>query len=593
MQIKNPIDPRTPNLSRRSFVQRSMGAAALAVWSPVFSVLPASAAVTCAPPPNFPAGLPLYQQAFSTWSGEIQIEALWTTTPSVPEDVVTLANWAATNGYRLRPKGMSHNWSPLTVAKGSQCDIHVVLVDTTRFLTSIRIDAAASIVTAQTGITMENLLSRLEESNFGLTATPAPGDLTLGGVLAIDGHGTAVPAQGEKQAKGHTFGSVSNLIVSLTAVVWSNKSNQYTLKTFKRNSPAIRPLLVHVGRAFIVEVELRVGENQRLRCQSITNVPASNLFAPKGAAGNTMEKYLNETGRVEAIWFPFTENPWLKVWGVTPNKPVGSREVLAPFNYPFSDNIDKSVSDMLGLIIGGASWLTPAFGQLQKSIVDLGLVLTNSADLWGWSKNLLLYIRPTTLRVTANGYAILCSRNNVQKVINDFYVKYLGQVEQYQSQGRYPMNGPVEIRVTGLDYKQDAEVDGAVTAQLSALRPRPDRPEWDTAVWLDILSIPGTPFANQFYREMEQWVFSNYSGNYADVRVEWSKGWGYTIDAPWTSQTTIKRRIPESLTTGQATEKGFASAVDQLNQLDPFRIYSSPLLDAVFPAKSNTGGSFS
>ena len=108
-----------------------------------------------------------------------------------------------------------------------------------------------------------------------------------------------------------------------------------------------------------------------------------------------------------------------------------------------------------------------------------------------------------------------------------------------------------------------------------------------------VISILGTPFANQFYREMEQWVFSNYSGNYADVRVEWSKGWGYTIDAPWTSQTTIKRRIPESLTTGQATEKGFASAVDQLNQLDPFRIYSSPLLDAVFPAKSNTGGSFS
>ena len=43
-----------------------------------------------------------------------------------------------------------------------------------------------------------------------------------------------------------------------------------------------------------------------------------------------------------------------------------------------------------------------------------------SADLWGPSKNTLLYLKPTTLRVHANGYAVLTSRDRVQRVVSEF-----------------------------------------------------------------------------------------------------------------------------------------------------------------------------
>ncbi len=43
---------------------------------------------------------------------------------------------------------------------------------------------------------------QLETAGYGLAATPPPGDLTLGGVLAIDGHGTAIPANGETRDAG-------------------------------------------------------------------------------------------------------------------------------------------------------------------------------------------------------------------------------------------------------------------------------------------------------------------------------------------------------------------------------------------------------
>ena len=156
------------------------------------------------------------------------------------------------------------------------------------------------------------------------------------------------------------------------------------------------------------------------------------------------------------------------------------------------------------------------------SIVGSGLIVTGTWDIWGWAKNSQLYVKPTTLQVTANGYAILCARSDVQRVVSEFYTYLSNALTTYQNLGQYPMNGPWEVRVTGLDNAADCGVSGAVQPLLSALRPRPDHPSWDTAVWMDLLTIPGTPQSQQFYRETEQWVLSNYTGSYAAVRPEWS-----------------------------------------------------------------------
>ena len=171
---------RSEEMGRRHFM---MGAAAgvLAGWLPAFRVSPASAQATCAPPPNFPDGIAVYQQAYQNWSGEIQISALWTCAPQNTSDVLTIVNWAHQNGYKARPRGMMHNWSPLTVSPAATCASNVVLLDTTAHLTAVSIDTATNTVTAQTGVTMEALLTALENAGLGVTATPAPGDVTLGG----------------------------------------------------------------------------------------------------------------------------------------------------------------------------------------------------------------------------------------------------------------------------------------------------------------------------------------------------------------------------------------------------------------------------
>ncbi|HEX9767344.1 MAG TPA: cholesterol oxidase substrate-binding domain-containing protein, partial [Nitriliruptorales bacterium] len=231
--------------------------------------------------------------------------------------------------------------------------------------------------------------------------------------------------------------------------------------------------------------------------------------------------------------------------------------------------------DLVGRIVSDGAWyLAPVLGNAQLEVAALGLVATLSADIWGPSKNTLLYLKPTTLRVTANGYAVLTSRPQVQRVVADFTDFYRERLAAYAALGRFPVNGSVEIRVTGLDRPADSDSADALAPLLSALRPVDEHPEWDTAVWLDVLTLPGTPYAEAFFRELEQFLLGTYDGGHALTRVEWSKGWGYTDTAGWDDEEVIGTAVPASF--GAA---GWQQAVGTLDRLDPHRVFGNAFLD--------------
>ncbi|WP_224971783.1 cholesterol oxidase substrate-binding domain-containing protein [Acinetobacter oleivorans] len=590
IDINNSIEP-----SKRNFL-KIMGSLAIAgVVSPWIANGQANAMQI--PPserlPNFPLDILLFRQEYKNWSGESQLENAWTCTPKSQEEVIRVINWAHKNGYRVRAKGMSHNWSPIMLDDQDKT-AKVILVDMVSYINRIEV-VSTGLITVETGAQMENLLDAMQSRGFGFVATPAPGDLTVGGVLAIDGHGTGIPALSETRLLGQTYGSLSNLIISITAVVFDASTQTYVPKLFTRDEQDIGALLVHLGRAFILSVQLQSSVNQYLRCESFTHIHINELFAADSKSGRTFSHYLDKSGRVEAIWFPFTEYPWLKIWSISPQKPTTSRLVNQPFNYVFSDNLPETITDFINnIIVGNQGYLTPAFGQFQLQLSTLGLngspfsgistiltgglISSQSRDLWGASKDLLLYVKPTTLRVTANGYAVITSRNNVQRVIHDFCENYKQRVDNYKKNDRYPMNGPVEIRVTGLDHPEDSIIPNAQTPILSAIKPCPDHPEWDCAVWFDILTLPGTSYAAEFYAETEQWMLQRYQGD-SLIRPEWSKGWGYTTTNAWADPIYIKQHIPESHATGQPNQLTLETAKTILDRLDPYRLFTSPLLD--------------
>ena len=105
---------------------------------------------------------------------------------------------------------------------------------------------------------------------YSFPHTPAPGNLTVGGVLAIDAHGTAVPTPPDDNFQA-SYGSMSNQILEFTAVVTDPNSttpNQYALRTFKRDESDAKVFSTHLGRAFLVDATLQVIDNYNLRCQS-------------------------------------------------------------------------------------------------------------------------------------------------------------------------------------------------------------------------------------------------------------------------------------------------------------------------------------
>ena len=559
-----------------------MGAA---VWvAPVAGGFGGSVGRVClARPPGFPAGIELYPERFENWAGAIAVDGLWTCAPRSSDEVVRVVNWARAHGYAVRPRGAMHNWSPLVVVGGTTCADRVVLLDTTRHLTGIElVSRNPPVVRVQAGAAMDRLLSFLGRYGYGFTAVPAPGDVTVGGVLAIGGHGTAVPAVGEELVDGHTFGSFSNLVLSVTAVVWSARSGRYVLRRFDRREPGCSALLTHLGRSLLTEVELRTGPDQNLRCVSYVDVPAEELFASPGSrSSRTLAEYVHAAGRVEAIWFPFTANPWLKVWSVSPRRPAGSRHVVTPYNYPFSDGISKQAALAIDHSIVRDPANTPAFGQASLETTISGLASSRSYDMWGASRNLLHYIKPTTERVTANGYAILTRRRDVQRVVSEFVSFFVRLRDGYRSRGQYPMNMPIEVRVTGLDHPQDTGLRAAQPVALSALAPRGDHPEWDVAIWLDILTFPDTPLANRFYGEIERWVLSNYAPPYACARPEWSKGWAYTDTAAWRNRRMLTSTIPAMYTVGRSPNESWRQAARTLRAYDPHRVLTNSFLDVL------------
>ncbi len=570
-------------MTRRRFL-RSAGIGAVGLWAARGTGLASAASAAAgASPPEFPAGIEVYRETYENWSGDIRAPDVWTCAPRTAADVASVANWAFRNGFRVRARGMRHGWSPLTIPAGDRPPPRVMLVDTTRHLNAmgaIHDDA----VTAQAGASMGALLEGMHAAGLGFTSVPSTGEITVGGVLAVNGHGSAVPARGERRDGRRSYGSLSNRVRWFRAVVWERRSSRYVLRSFDRSHPDAAAFLTHLGRAFVTDVALRPEPERSLRCVSHVDIPAGELLAMPGssaAAGRTYRRLVDEAGRIEVIWYAFTENPWVKVWSVAPTRPASARIVSGPYNYPFSDNIPAELGSLADRVVKSSGSLTPQFGRSMYAATVAGLQAFRAYDLWGASKDLLQYVRPSTIRVAEFGFAVVTRRCDVQRVVAEFAAEYQRRLASEASRGRFPVNVGIQIRSTGLDDPADVAIRGATAPSLSALRPRSDHPEWDTAVWFNVLTFPETAGANAFCTGLERWAARNYTGSYGSVRPEWSKGWAFTDRGAWTDASALGERIPGSFRAGHADGEGWDGARERLHRHDPHRIFTNPLLDAL------------
>jgi hypothetical protein len=354
----------------------------------------------------------------------------------------------------------------------------------------------------------------------------------------------------------------------------------------------------------VVEAVLEVIPNYTMRCQSLTHLTDSTLFATGNASGppptDSFAEYVERFGRVEIIWFPFTANPWLHVWQVAPQKPPESRQVSGPYNYPFADTVSAAQQVLLRFATRaeGLKDLTPSLGILMFTTTNNGFdgkdgigipgVYPVSRDIWGASKNTLLYIQDTTLKVTANGYAVQIRKADLQQAVHDFTAQYKLLIQTYREQGKYPINAPLEIRVTALDDPSTVNVPAGQTASTPVLSSltyddvaRAKENGWDVALWLDVLTIPGTPDSNDFFTDLETWLLDRFKGSAGRVLPEWSKGWAYTSAGPWTNETFLAH-VRSAFQDGASSEQTWNRQVATLKSYDKANLFGNPLLDRLF-----------
>lgn len=603
------------NLSRRSFLSKC---GQLSFTSIAARTLPFSVLLTG-------CDAEFYQIDFLNWSRQIDVPNVIASKPLDAESLITVVNGAIAENMKVRPFGQMHNWSPIAITNAASSADTFVLIDMSAFnqFTMIEQQSNYGIVKVGAGALAEDLYAFLDAqksdtaspTGYAFSNTPAPGGITVGGMMAIGGHGTGVEYTGSTESKSFN-GCISNTVLSLTAVVWNDDSAAYELREFTREEQETAAFLVHVGRAFIIDYTLQAVPNFYLRCTSYTDISWQELFAPNVDDSEfTVTNLLNKYGRLEAIWFPNTETPWLKIWENSPEQPSGSLTTEGPYNYGFSDSLPAIATDL----ISGGFDLFPSiikgFGPLQLAAVKLGLAgnlsaeslsqelaetgidpdpydleqtpnqSVSAADIWGPAYHTLLYVRETTLRVTANGYAVIVPRSQVQEVLNNFSNKYLSLVAEYEANGLYPILAPVELRFTGLDGVQDLRADSAQPPALSAVSPeKGEAPELtdmtkddSIAVWLDLLTIPGANGAEDLYYELETWLYENYPAIHN--RVEWSKGWAYTSDGAWQNKEFIQQTIPESFANGNMT---MAQAKAILTKYDPANNFATELAETIF-----------
>jgi hypothetical protein len=578
-------------MTRRVFLRTTATAATAAVAANVLpGCLPTTP--TIPPPPGFPAGIALYQQQFENWAREVITPDLWFCSPQSGADLVTLANWARAHNYRLRPFGSGHGFSPALMPRRDDGD-DVVLINTHDHLTNITVNAADRTVTCGAGAYLVDICRALETHDLGLYHTTAPGGVSVAGGLAMNVHGAAMPRTGETLEPGHSWGTLSNLVLSLTAVVWDEDNNTYALKTFQRDDPAIGPFLTCIARAFTVEVTLQAGPNLKIRCVSTIDRKTQDLFAHPDVAGPNSFSNLSDTfGTVDTIFYPLATagTAWVKTWTVTPVKPAESREVTAPFNYQ-TGNLSPAISDSLAKSLRKNPLKVPDYNNTAQSGFATIFADTNPAtqvyDLWGSAYTTTFYVRPETIRLTVAAWGVIVRRADMQRVLHEFHTKLNELLTDYASRGLYPYVGPIELRAHGVDKSSDVLIANAVEPWLSGARPHPNFPDNDTIIWFAINNNVDQPEADDFNNDLENWFVSNYS-SYGVVRPEWTKAHAFTKDAAdggaWSNLAKLQQTFPDTFRDGYPSDSNWDAAVAALNGHDPHRVFSNSYLDMLFPA---------
>ena len=171
-------------------------------------------------------------------------------------------------------------------------------------------NAGAKLAIVSPGSSMLDFSEGLAAQEFYLCVPTAPGILSVGGVVAIAGHGSGVPsaASDSLNIPHYAFSTVSNQLVWMDVIAYNSTSGQYELKRVARNdttSEEWSAMACSLGKCFSVRMAFLVYPLQNARILQINHfINSGTLLGADGTAPGSLQYLAQNYGGFEPIQFP-------------------------------------------------------------------------------------------------------------------------------------------------------------------------------------------------------------------------------------------------------------------------------------------------
>ncbi len=377
---------------------------------------------------------------------------------------------------------------------------------------------------------------------------------------------------GRRSTPGQSFGSLSNLVTRddrggvgrrcrPLRVARLHPCGSGDHGTAHASGPQLRHLGHPAGRA-----------NTRLRCQSIMDIPWQEMFAPRDHRPD-VRAVRRGVGRVEAIWF---RSPTAVAQDLVADagEAAGVTRGLRPLQLLLHRQPPEPLTDLLGQVAGGIQAATPAFGVGQLAAVQAGLALTDTDDLGLVQGRAVLSAAHHDAGHRRGGGG----RHRSARTSSGSSTSSRPGTTAGCARGAGEVPGQRALR--GADVQGRRRCEGwsgrsAGPPNLSAVRPRPDHPEWDTCIWMNVVTLPGTPGAAEYFARNGTLDGAALFGRLRDVPVRVGEGLGLHRSGGYRDDEWLGQTLPAAYTTGIPASGNFAAARASLNAHDPHRVFAN------------------
>lgn len=137
--------------------------------------------------------------------------------PTTETDILTAVASAAKAKQRIKVATSTGHSIPILACPGSPSG---VILSTRKYTSIVNIDTANRTVTAQSGITLRDLIDSIAKQSLALPVSPYWDGVTLGGLLATSSHGSSLFGKG---------GAVHEYIISMRLVTPASADEGYAM----------------------------------------------------------------------------------------------------------------------------------------------------------------------------------------------------------------------------------------------------------------------------------------------------------------------------------------------------------------------------